>query len=162
MVPALRGHPAGLSQVRLSDVIAVRQAKTPDLPDVLRIDPLADRGDAERIDQLTRAVEQEVCLLATDGTAAYGLVVLRRRHFFGRDFIDLLMVAEGHRRRGLGRLLMSSATEVATTPVVFTSTNESNEPLGALLASQHWAFSGKLDGLDRGDPELVYYLQLAR
>lgn len=143
-------------------MIAVREAQAPDLPDLLRIDALADREHAERIDYLRRAVEQEVCLLATDGTAARGFVVLRQRHFFGRDFIDLLIVAQGHRRRGLGRLLMRSATEVATTPVVFTSTNESNEPVRALLASQHWTFSGKLDGLDRGEPELVYYLQLDR
>jgi hypothetical protein len=29
----------------------------------------------------------------------------------------------------------------------------------ALLESEGWSLSGKLDGLDEGDPEVVYYLR---
>lgn len=149
----------GRSETRLSEVMSVRRADAGDLSEILRIDPRAGAGDAERIEYLTRAVDRDVCFVATDDDAAYGFVVLKRRHFFGRDFIDLLMVAERHRRRGLGSMLMNAAAEVATTPEVFTSTNESNVPMRALLVSKGWGFSGELVGLDQGDPELVYYLR---
>jgi hypothetical protein len=42
---------------------------------------------------------------------------------------------------------------------IFTSTNRSNAPMQGLLASLGWQLSGELDGLDEGDPELVYYLR---
>jgi GNAT superfamily N-acetyltransferase len=144
------------SEASLSEVMSVRRADAGDLSEILRIDPRADAGDAERIEYLTRAVDRDVCLVATDDDAAYGFVVLKPRHFFGRDFIDLLMVAERHRRRGLGSMVMSAAVEAASTQEEFTSTNESNVPMQALLVSKGWEFSGKLDGLDQGDPELVY------
>lgn len=52
-----------------------------------------------------------------------------------------------------------TAVATATSTTVFTSTNESNAPMQALPAAEGWELSGKLDGLDDGDPELVYYLR---
>jgi hypothetical protein len=43
------------------------------------------------------------------------------------------------------------------TKQVFTSTNESNQPMRSLLQAERWSFSGELSGLDEGDPELVFY-----
>jgi hypothetical protein len=40
---------------------------------------------------------------------------------------------------------------------VFTSTNRSNDAMRALLRTEGWSSSGELDGLDPGDPELVFY-----
>ena len=91
------------------------------------------------------------------GTAGY--VVTKERHFYGRDFIDLLVVGESARRHGVGRMLMRTAVGAATTPRVFTSTNESNAPMRALLESEGWSYSGRLEGLDEGDPELVFFLR---
>ena len=82
---------------------------------------------------------------------------MARLAFFGRDFVELLVVEQAQRRRGIGRALMASALANATSPVVFTSTNESNNPMRALLARDGWLLSGRLTGLDEGDPELVYY-----
>ena len=130
-----------------------------DLDAIVEIDPQAARGDAERTEHLTRAVELDDCLLATDGPAVGGFVVVRRRHFYDRDFIDLLLVAAKYRRAGWGSELMRAAVATSTTTDVFTSTNESNLPMQALLKSEGWAFSGKLVGLDDGDPELVYFLR---
>lgn len=84
--------------------------------------------------------------------------MIKPRHFYGRDFIELLVVAADHRRQGLGRELMRTAVAAATSTAVFTSTNESNAPMRALLESEGWSISGKLNGLDDGDPELVYYM----
>jgi hypothetical protein len=69
----------------------------------------------------------------------------------------LLVVADAWRRRRVGRQLLNAATRLATTDVVFTSTNESNQPMRALLSDEHWLVSGTLNGLDDGDPEIVFY-----
>ena len=42
---------------------------------------------------------------------------------------------------------------------MFTSTNKSNAPMQALLESEAWSLSGRLVGLDEGEPELVYYVR---
>ena len=96
-------------------------------------------------------------MLSGDTPSVVGYVAVAPRHFFGRDFVALLVVADAWRRRGVGRQLLSAATRLATTDVVFTSTNESNQPMRALLSHEHWLVSGTLDGLDDGDPEIVFY-----
>jgi GNAT superfamily N-acetyltransferase len=95
--------------------------------------------------------------LSDDWPSATGYIAVAPRHFFGRDFIALLVVADAWRRRGVGRQLLNAATRLATTDVVFTSTNESNQPMRALLSDEHWLVSGTLNGLDDGDPEIVFY-----
>jgi hypothetical protein len=40
---------------------------------------------------------------------------------------------------------------------MFTSTNASNVAMRSLLEAEGWSFSGQLDGLDEGDPELVFF-----
>jgi GNAT superfamily N-acetyltransferase len=68
-------------------------------------------------------------LVAVDGGALRCFVVVKRQYFYERDFIDLLFVAEEHRRHGLGRDLMSAAVATALSTEVFTSTDESNAPM---------------------------------
>lgn len=137
----------------------VRRAYQSDLKEMLAVDPLARSGDSDRRTYLAQAVVQDSCFLAADDQAACGFVVIKPGHFYDRDFIDLLMVAPDHRRQGLGRELMRTAVAAATSATVFTSTNESNAPMQSLLESEGWSLSGKLDGLDDDDPELVYYLR---
>lgn len=126
---------------------------------MLALDPLAGAPASDRHAYLTRAVVEDICFLVADEQVACGFVVIKPRHFYDRDFIDLLMVAAEHRRRGFGRELMRTAVAAANSAAVFCSTNESNAPMRALLESEGWTLSGKLDGLDDGDPELVYYLR---
>lgn len=147
------------AEARLSDVVSIRHADVSDLTEILGVDPRATRGDAERIEYLASAIELDDCFVAIDGDAVCGFVVVKRRHFYDRDFIDLLMVAADHRRAGLGGELMRTAAATATTTDVFTSTNESNLPMQALLNSEGWVFSGKIVGLDDRDAELVYLLR---
>ncbi len=83
--------------------------------------------------------------------------MVRPAHFFGRDFVDLVMVDPTRRRAGIGRGLLRVALVAAGTEQVFTSTNASNQPMRSLLQAEGWSFSGELAGLDEGDPELVFY-----
>ena len=86
-----------------------------------------------------------------------GFLAVRPGHFYKRDFIDLLLVAPRSRRHGVGRALMRAALQNASKPRMFTSTNESNTPMRALLRSEGWNPSGVLTGLDEGDPEHVFF-----
>ena len=61
------------------------------------------------------------------------------------------------RRQGTGRALLRAALHRASTPRVFTSTNESNGPMRALLVREGWTPAGVLTGLDEGDPEHVFF-----
>lgn len=116
---------------------------------------------SERWSELENILTNGWVLLAEDlnddSPSVTGYVAVAPHHFFGRDFIALLVVAEASRRRGVGRQLLRAATLRATSQTVFTSTNESNRSMLKLLTSEGWSMSGRLQGLDDGDPEIVFY-----
>jgi GNAT superfamily N-acetyltransferase len=135
----------------------IRRAVADDIVGILRLDHLAAQGDRERAEFLRRCVGLGDCLVHLDDGSVAGFAVVRPAHFFGRDFVDLLMVDPARRRSGIGRALLRTALATAGTEQVFTSTNTSNQPMRSLLHAERWLFSGELDGLDEGDPELVFY-----
>jgi ribosomal protein S18 acetylase RimI-like enzyme len=135
----------------------IRRAVADDIDGIVRTDHRAARGDESRADFLRSCVGLGECLVYLDHGAVGGFVIVKPACFFGRDFIELLMVDPGRRRAGIGRNLLRAALAAAGTEQVFTSTNTSNQPMRSLLQAEGWSFSGELDGLDEGDPELVFY-----
>jgi ribosomal protein S18 acetylase RimI-like enzyme len=134
----------------------VRQATNDDLREVLRVDSAAPVGH-ERKELLKARVEGGECLVYECGGDVLGYLTWRPRSFFGRDFIELLAVDPHFRRRSVARDLVRSALDLASTSHVFTSTNRSNVAMRELLRKEDWRFSGELEGIDQGDPELVFY-----
>ncbi len=135
---------------------AVRYATLADLTAVLALDRLAPVGHA-RVELLTARVHSgEVLVFALDDSLV-AFASFRSRGFIGRDFIELLSVATDQRRRGIASALLEEAVRRSSTDRIFTSTNESNVPMLALLAKHHWRFSGRLEGIDDGDPEMIFY-----
>jgi ribosomal protein S18 acetylase RimI-like enzyme len=134
-----------------------RRAVAGDLPAILRIDPVAVRGDRERTEFLRHCLDLGECRVYQSDQVVAGFVIVQPAHFFGRDFIELLVVDPDRRRSGIGRILLREAVASAGTAQVFTSTNTSNRPMRALLAAEDWSFSGGLGGLDEDDSELVFY-----
>ena len=76
--------------------------------------------------------------------------------FFHQPFIEFVMVAEANRRRGYGRALVDHCVSLSPAAKVWTSTNESNGAMQALLAKAGFILSGRVDNLDPGDPELIF------
>lgn len=135
----------------------IRKAAAGDIAEILRVDRLAASGDHGRAELLKRCVGSGECLVHLDSGSVRAYVVTRPAHFFGRDFIELLMVDASRRRAGIGRLLLRAAVGGAGTSQVFTSTNTSNLAMRSLLEDEDWSFSGELAGLDEEDPELVFF-----
>ncbi len=75
-------------------------------------------------------------------------------YFFEKPFISLLIVSPQARRCGLGAGLLSYAARAHLE--VWTSTNQSNEPMRKLLDKVGWQYCGEVSGLDDGDPERFY------
>ena len=139
------------------DAGSIRRATAADLEAVRALDPIAASGDENRGRLLHAAIATGDCAVHERAGEVTGFVILRRHHFFDRDFVELLKVSPAIRRQGIGGALLRHAVDAATTAAVFTSTNESNSPMRALLDTEGWILSGKLVGLDEDDPELVFF-----
>lgn len=135
----------------------VRLAAPDDLPRLIELDHVAAAGDSERVRLIGSAVDGGHCLVLSADLGVVGYVTSTPRGFFGRDFVELLMVDSPHRRTGVGRALLRAAVGRAGTSRVFTSTNHSNRAMRELLEAEGWSHSGWLEGLDDDDPELVYF-----
>jgi GNAT superfamily N-acetyltransferase len=135
----------------------IRQAVLSDIEWLLRLDPLAGKEGARRV-QIERAVEARECWVACNKSEpnvpiGYGCL---DQSFFGEWFISLVVVSEAHRGSGVGRQIIAHLEHCASARKVFTSTNTSNVPMRQLLTQIGYEPSGTIKNLDPGDPELVY------
>ena len=76
--------------------------------------------------------------------------------FFGRAFVELLIVHPACRRRGVASALMRHLEAICPGDRLFTSTNRSNAAMQRLCDSLGFQHSGVIENLDDGDPEIVY------
>lgn len=83
------------------------------------------------------------------------------RSFFLRPFVSYLAVNPAVRRGGAGRALLEAVEERCAGERLFLSTNESNTPMHALLATCGYRRCGMVDELDPGDPEIFYCKDVA-
>jgi ribosomal protein S18 acetylase RimI-like enzyme len=132
-----------------------RLATESDLESIARIDA-AVGVDADRRARVTQAIAQAGCWITGRDDLPEGYLVSSRRQFFGRDFVSLVMVKASARRRGLASALFQAAETSTTTRQLFTSTNQSNRPMQALLEARGYLKAGVIDHLDVDDPEIVF------
>ena len=53
--------------------------------------------------------------------------------------------------------MLEAAAARVNTDTIFSSTNESNIAMRALFERDGWTLSGVLNGIDEGDPEMVFW-----
>lgn len=133
----------------------IRIASESDLTNIIGIDPL------HRADLIGNAIKRGECYIAVYDADIKGFAIMNDK-FFGNGFIELLMVAEKDRRCGIGSALLNHLFAVCNTEKLFTSTNQSNEPMRKLVAKSGFAFCGQIDALDEGDPELFFIRKKAK
>lgn len=128
-----------------------RRATPLDVDGALLIDALGRRGLIESRFATGNGWVHEV----GGSIAGFALVT---SSFYGRPFIELVVVRESSRRSGIGRALVSCAIHQHRGSRVFTSTNESNVPMRCLVVGMGFTAAGTIHGLDPEDPELVFYI----
>lgn len=112
-----------------------------------------------RIRFIDRVLQSATCLVAERRGCVIAYAALEYT-FYDSGFVSMVYVAEPERRRGVGRALMEALAARCETEKLFTSTNESNQPMRQLLSRLGYIPSGIIDNLDPGDPEFVYFLDL--
>jgi len=138
-------------------MIVVERATEEDIADILAIDQAI--GAVHRSSWLVEAVRARQALIAREGEHKLGFAVVHR-HFFGQPFVELLVVHPNARRRGGGSALLAYVEKTQPGDKLFTSTNQSNTVMQALLEKRGYVRSGQIDNLDEGDPEIIYFKRL--
>ncbi|HIE6498290.1 TPA: N-acetyltransferase family protein [Serratia marcescens] len=136
----------------------VRQATDSDVAALIALDSVAEH-EPQRAAQIRAWCGQGECYLAKEQDVVMGYGVLHY-HFFGCGFIEMLMVGERYRRRGVGQALITALKSHCRHPKLFTSTNRSNLSMQRLLLDAGFVVSGQIDNLDDGDPEQVFFIPL--
>ncbi|MFJ4235791.1 GNAT family N-acetyltransferase [Serratia nevei] len=134
----------------------VRLATETDAAALIALDSVAEY-EPQRAAQIRAWCGQGICYLAEEQGKVMGYGVLHY-HFFGCGFIEMLMVGERYRRRGVGLALIAALKSHCRHPKLFTSTNRSNLPMQRLLLNAGFVASGQIDNLDDGDPEQVFFI----
>jgi GNAT superfamily N-acetyltransferase len=138
----------------MSPGIDIIPAQAADIDRLAKIDPSLDR-DARRRTHILDLLDVGMSWLALVSGDPAGFAVVTR-HFFGHPFVDLLFVREDHRRQGVSRALMTHCERAHDGDRIFTSANESNLAMRALMEALGWRPCGQVDALDEGDPELFF------
>ena len=117
--------------------------------------------DLQRRELMDGAIAARRCWVAEGFGRVVGYGILSK-NFFHRDFIEVIFVAEDARRTGAGASLLSAIEKAVREDRLFTSTNESNIAMRALLFTRGYRESGRIENLDPKDPELVFVKFLER
>ena len=136
-------------------MIVIEKATGDDFGHICALDSMV-LGNSGRQDFLDNAIKAGQCLVARMEDAPVGFAVLNQS-FYGHAFIALLIVHPEHRRWGVATALIRHIESVCPMEKLFTSTNESNEPMQRLCETLGFVRSGYIENLDAGDPEIVFF-----
>ena len=140
--------------------ISVRKAEPPDYLALIGIDQYAS-SHFDRRASINEALAKGECFTAESDGELRGYVVLNYT-FFGFGFIPLIVVAQSHRRRGIGMRLLCEARAQCTSRKLFTSANASNVAAQSLFRRAGFVRSGVIENLDAEDAEIVYFVEIDR
>jgi GNAT superfamily N-acetyltransferase len=132
----------------------VRLAGTRDRRSIAECDPLV-APDIRRREVIDAAIAARRCWIAERSGAIEGYGVLTSG-FFGRDFLELLFVAEAARRQGVGNAILDAIERARGGFQLFALAGEANEAMRNLLERRGYLPSGKIQNLVPGGTELVY------
>jgi ribosomal protein S18 acetylase RimI-like enzyme len=138
----------------------IRDATSSDLAAMYAVDHMAaEEGSRRQHIRKWVASGQAIVAVVDDDVCGYAALEYT---FFGCGFIAMLMVRKESRRKGVATALVTQLQERCETEKLFTSTNESNMPMQALMQAMSYEPSGTVYNLDEGDPELFYVKRMER
>lgn len=113
-----------------------------------------------RAEKIAKAILADECFIILTADKAVGFVIFDYR-FFDQGWIELIVIDEQYRGKGIGVKVFDLLCEQCKTEKIFTSTNRSNTRMQKALTKSGFYFAGELSGLDVGDPELFYYKMIS-
>ncbi|MBM7703497.1 GNAT family N-acetyltransferase [Metabacillus iocasae] len=137
----------------------IRQAYIHDLEAMVEVDKQVI-GHEGRRKEIEESIKHEQCLIAIKDHQVAGFLLFHTS-FFECNFISLIIVAPNERRKGYATALIQQFEKMAPTKKVFSSTNESNKTMHQVFRENGYERSGIIENLDEGDPEIVYFKQVA-
>ncbi|MEI1199429.1 GNAT family N-acetyltransferase, partial [Pseudomonas aeruginosa] len=145
----------GWSSSLAEKTMCIRSASIDDYEALCAIDSIT-KTSVERRDEIRSWLGSACCCVAEANgrVAAYGVLT---HHFYGKPFIEMVMVGSEFRRQGLGEAIIRHFQSTITDSKLFSSTNMSNRPMQELFAKTGFKPSGYIDNLDDGDPEIIFY-----
>jgi len=139
--------------------MSIRTGTSHDFDGVRFVDPLL-RADPDRAQLIRASLSAGDCVVATDGDDIVGFGILNYT-FFGYGFVPLMVVAVSSRRRGIGTQLLREIEGRCLKPKLYISTTRSNLPAQYLFEKCGFVQSGRIENLDLGDDELVFFKPLS-
>lgn len=139
--------------------IYLRKATIKDKEIAIRFDYRLNKVDhikLNREEKITKAILSEECFIILSENKELGFIIFDYR-FFDQGWIELIIIDEEYRGKGIGVKSLNIICEQCTTNKIFTSTNSSNHQMQKALANAGFTFAGEIIGLDDGDPEFFYY-----
>lgn len=112
-------------------------------------------GDFSRSKQIRLAIQEKRCIIKQNEHGIAGFLIFTN-DFFEHSFISLVIVQNSERRRGVAASLIEAYVEIAITPKIFSSTNQSNTAMPQVFEKTGFIKSGIIENLDEGDPEIIY------
>ena len=144
--------------------IRLRKATTKDKAIVVDFDYRLDKDEHiefNREEKITKAISNDECFLILADDKEVGFVIFDYR-FFDQGWIELIIIDEKYRGKGIGGKTFDLICEQSKSDKVFTSTNSSNTQMQRALITADFAFAGEINGLDDGDPERFYYKKVKK
>lgn len=140
-------------------MLLFRSAVEKDTPYIKEIDHVVSLEESRGKLIETAVKENRAYVLSLDNEIiGYGIL---HHHFFGRTFIDMVYITENHRDKRYGAKILKEIERFAVSDKIFTSTNQSNFRMRHVLDREGWKESGRIENLDEGDPEIIYFKMLS-
>lgn len=112
-------------------------------------------GDFSRRDYLRSAIHEKRCIIHQTEKGIAGFLIFTN-DFFDNSFISLVIIKPTERRKGIATTLLNFYVEMAATPKIFSSTNQSNTSMQKVFEMAGFIKSGYIENLDDGDPEIIF------
>ena len=142
--------------------ITLKKATSDDTSIAVELDYQLDKTEhvqLKREQKITKAISNDECFIISTDKKEVGFVIFNYQ-FFDQGWIELIIIDEKYRGKGIGRKVFDLLCEQCKSDKIFTSTNRSNTQMQRALTKAHFDFAGEINGLDEGDPELFYYKKL--
>ena len=139
--------------------IMLKKATSKDRAIAVDFDYRLDKNEHIKLNRdkkIAKAILDGECFIILADNKDVGFVIFDYR-FFDQGWIELIIIDEKYRGKGIGGKTFDLICEQCKSDKVFTSTNSSNTRMQRALIKADFVFAGEIKGLDDGDPELFYY-----